>query len=154
MGAAEYNTARRPEMLKANGRKSGELDRRGKVILRSAVAREEDVEAAATSPFLFTRIRAAIAADQRPEEETGGWLSMILVARRAIPAMALVATLAAILTVWSAGLTSTTAQADAEGLFGMPDPGVEQTVIARGNGLSRDEIFNIVVDRNYEVKGK
>jgi len=141
-------------MLKANGRKSEELDRLGKVILRSAVAREEDVEAAATSPFLFTRIRAAIAADQRPEEETGGWLSMILVARRAIPAMALVATLAAILTVWSAGLTSTTAQADAEGLFGMPDPGVEQTVLARGNGLSRDEIFNIVVDRNYEVKGK
>jgi len=140
-------------MFRANDQRNEELDRAGKVILQSAVAREEDIEAAATSPFLFTRVRAAIAGEQRLEEAAGGWLSMILVARRAVPAMALVATLAAILTVWSAGFNST-AQADSEGLFGMPDPGVEQSVLASRNGLSRDEIFNIVVDRNYEVKGK
>lgn len=141
-------------MFRANDQRNEELDRAGKVVLRSAVAREEDIEAAATSPFLFTRVRAAISGEQRADEDAGGWLSMILVARRAVPAMALVATLAAILTVWSAGFNSTAAQADSEGLFGMPDPGVEQSVLASRNGLSRDEIFNIVVDRNYEVKGK
>jgi hypothetical protein len=141
-------------MFRANDQRNQELDRAGKVILRSAVAREEDIEAAATSPFLFTRVRAAIGSDPQLQEEAGRWLSMILVARRAVPAMALVATLAAILTVWSAGPNSTASQADAEGLFGIPEPGVEQTVLASRNGLSRDEIFNIVVDRNYEVKGK
>lgn len=142
-------------MFKTNSQRNEELDRIGKMILRSSAARDEDTEAAASSPFLFTRVRAAIAAEQRLQEESGSWLSMILVARRAVPAMALVATLAAILTVWSAGpaLNGTAAQADEEGLFGLLDPGVEQTVLA-SRGLSRDDVFNIVVDRNYEVKGK
>jgi hypothetical protein len=142
-------------MFKTNSQSNEELDRVGKMIMRSAAAREEDTEAAASSPFLFTRVRAAIAAEQRLQEESGSWLSMILVARRAVPAMALVATLAAALTVWSAGpaANGTPAQADEEGLFGLLDPGVEQTVLA-SRGLSRDDVFNIVVDRNYEVKGK
>lgn len=141
-------------MFKTNNQRNEELDRLGKIVLRSSTARDEDTEAAASSPFLFTRVRAAITAEQRLQEESGSWLSMILVARRAVPAMALVATLAAILTVWSAApLNATPAQADEEGLFGLLDPGVEQSVLA-SRGLSRDDVFNIVVDRNYEVKGK
>lgn len=141
-------------MFKTNSQRNEELDRLGEIVLRSAAAREEDTEAAASSPFLFTRVRAAIAAEERMQEEAGSWLSMILVARRAVPAMALVAILAAILTVWSAGpLNGTPAQADEEALFGMPEAGVEQTVLA-SRGLSRDDVFNIVVDRSYEVKGK
>jgi len=143
-------------MFKIKRPRNEELDRLGKVILRSAVAEEKSMEAAASSPFLFTRIRAAIVEKKRQEEEAGGWLSMIFVARRAVPAMALVATLAAVLTVWPAGpaLTGASTQSDDEALFGMPGPGVEQTVLTSRNGLSRDEIFNIVVDRNYEMKGK
>jgi hypothetical protein len=142
-------------MFKTNSQRNEELDRIGKMVLRSAAAREEDAEAAASSPFLFARVRAAIGAEQRLQEDAGSWRSMILVARRAIPAMALVATLAALLTVWSAGpsLSGTPASGDEEALFGMPDAGVEQTVLA-SRGLSRDDVFNIVVDRNYEVKGK
>ena len=142
-------------MFKTSRHRNEDLDLIGKVILRSAAAQEEDVEAAASSPFLFTRVRAAIAAEQRLQEESGSWLSLILVARRAVPAMALVAILAAVLTVWSAGpvLSGTQAQADEEGLPILLEPGVEQTVLA-SRGLSRDEVFNIVVDRNYEVKGK
>jgi hypothetical protein len=106
-------------MFKTSRPRNEDLDLIGKVILRSAAAQEEDAEAAASSPFLFTRVRAAIAAEQRLQEESGSWLSLILVARRAVPAMALVATLAAVLTVWSAGpaLSGTQAQADEEGLF-------------------------------------
>jgi len=142
-------------MFKTSRQRNEDLDLIGKVILRSAAAEEEDVEAAASSPFLFTRVRAAIAAEQRLQEESGSWLSLILVARRAVPAMALVAILAAVLTVWSAGpvLSGTQAQAEEEGLPILLEPGVEQTVLA-SRGLSRDDVFNIVVDRNYEVKGK
>ena len=142
-------------MFKANSQKNEELDRAGRLVLKAASADAETVEAAATAPFLFTRVRAAISEGQRGEEPAS-WLSLILVARKVIPVMALVAILAAVITIWSAGISfsSTPAQVDDEALFGTADPGVEQTVLARGNGLSRDEVFNIVVDRNYGVNAK
>ena len=141
-------------MFKANNPQNEELDRLGKLVLRSAAANEEDLAAAASSPFVFTRVRAAIAEEKRRSDE-GGWLSMILVARRAVPAMALVTILAALLTFWSVrpGLGPAPVSEE-EGLFTLLDPGVEQTVLAGRNDLSRDDVFNIVVDRNYEVRGK
>jgi hypothetical protein len=69
--------------------------------------------------------------------------------------MALVAVMAAMLTVWSTQSTlAPVAQADDEPIIGALDPGVEQTVLASRNGLSREEVFNIVVERNYEANSK
>jgi hypothetical protein len=143
-------------MLQRNSLKNEELDRFGRLILKAAVADEKEVDAAASAPFLFRRVRAAIDRERSSEPESGGWLSWILVARRAVPAMALVAVLAAVLTILSIQLSSTSLpnQSDEEALFGVTEPGVEQTVLASRNGLSRDDVFNIVVDRNYEVKAK
>ena len=125
------------------------LDRAGRMVLRAAASDEAGTEAAAASPFLFTRVRAAIAAEQRRREETSGWLSIFFVARQAVPAMALIALVAAILTVSSAQLGAPVLPLlDDEALFG--GAGVEQTVLADRNGLPPDEVFNIVVDRNYE----
>ena len=141
-------------MFISNSPKNEELDRVAKLVLKAASASESDIEAAASSPFLFTRIRAAINEGAEPEDARG-WFSLIQVAWRAVPAMALVAIMAAALTVWS---TSTApvpvAQTDDEPLIGALDPGVEQTVLASRNGLSREEIFNIVVERNYEANSK
>lgn len=133
-----------------------ELDRAGRLILNAAAAAESEIEAAASAPFIFARIRAAIAEERARQEQAGSWSSLILVARRAVPAMALVAILAAVLTVWPAlsGGSAPPSQADEEVLFGPAEPGVEQTVLASRNGLSRDEIFNIVVDRSYEGNSK
>jgi len=115
-----------------NRQTNEQLDRAGRLILLSATGSEAETEAAATSPFVFTRTRAAIAEEERRRDEAVGWLSMFLVARRAVPAMALVAVLAAILTVWSAQLSAPSApvQSDEEALFGTPAAGVEQTVLA------------------------
>jgi len=124
------------------------LDRGGRMVLRAAAANEAEIGAAAASPFLFTRVRAAIAAEQRRREETSGWLSIFFVARQAVPAMALIALLAAILS--SAQLGAPASLVDDDALFGAPGAGVEQTVLADRNGLPPDEVFNIVVDRNYE----
>jgi hypothetical protein len=137
-------------MFESNSHKTEELDRAGKLILMAATASEREIEAAASSPFLFTRVRAGITEERRRREESSGWLSLIQVAWRAVPAMALVAILAAVLTVWSSqsGVVSAP-QADDEPLIGALDPGVEQTVLTSRNGLSRDEVFNIVLDRNY-----
>lgn len=139
-------------MLEKNSQKKEELDRAGRLILAAAVADDHDIEAAASAPFLFTRVKAAIAAEQRQQEESA-WMPLILVARRVIPAMALMALLAAVLTFWPlSGSRSVTT--DEEVLFGPAEPGVEQAVLASRNDLSRDEVFNIIVDRNYGVKSK
>jgi len=140
-------------MSKSDPQKNEQLDRAGKLVLKAAAASEADVEAAATSPFLFTRVRAGIAEEKRQGEESRGWVSMIRIAWRAVPAMALIALLAAVLTVWS-DQSAVVTQTDDEPLIGALDPGVEKTVLTSRNGLTRDEVFNIVVDRNYEANGK
>ena len=141
-------------MFESNTHKTEELDRAGKLVLMAAAANESELEAAASSPFLFTRVRATINEERRRREESSGWVSLIQIAWRAVPAMALVAILAAVLTVWSTQFGASTPQGDDEPLIGALDPGVEQTVLASRNGLSRDEVFNIVLDRNYGANAK
>ena len=140
-------------MFKSNSPQNEELDRVAKLVLKAASASESDIEAASSSPFLFTRIRASI--NEGPEPDSRGWLSLIQVAWRAVPAMALVAIMAAGLTVWSTQTAPVpVAQADDEPLIGALDPGVEKTVLASRNGPSREDVFNIIVERNYEANSK
>jgi len=140
-------------MFKSDSPQNEELDRVAKLVLKAASASESDIEAASSSPFLFTRIRASI--NEGPEPDSRGWLSLIQVAWRAVPAMALVAIMAAGLTVWSTQTAPVpVAQADDEPLIGALDPGVERTVLASRNGPSREEVFNIIVERNYEANSK
>ena len=134
-------------MFKANRQIDEQLDRAGKLVLLAAAGNDDEVEAAASSPFLYTRLRAAIADEKRRQEETGGWLSLLFVARRAIPAMAVIAAFSAVLMMWSIQPSAP------PGLFGLEDealsdtrdPGVEQAILSR-NTLSRDEVLGIVVD--------
>ena len=136
-------------MLKANRQNEERSDRAGRLVLLAAARNDDAAEAAASAPFLYTRLRARIAAEGHRREEAGSWVSLLFVARRAIPAMALVAVLAAILTVWSMPPSAPAPwyRLDDEALTDTRDPGVEQTILTR-NGLSRDEVFSIVVDRN------
>ena len=136
-------------MFRANRPNEEQSDRAGRLVLLAATRNDDEAEAAASSPFLYPRLRARILAEERRRAESGGWLSLLFVARRAIPAMALVAIMAAILTV--ASMQPSTPAAgyglEDEALTDTRDPGVEQTILTR-NALSRDEVFSIVVDRN------
>jgi hypothetical protein len=146
-------------MFKRNSTEDEQLDRAGKVVLRAAAADEQEIEKAAESPFLFTRVRARIAAQLR-ENESGGWQSLPLIAWRAIPAMAVIALLAGGLTIWTGqGGNSNTANTppvwyrlDDEALADPTDPGVEQTVLSR-NSLSHEDVLDIVIERGaVEIK--
>jgi hypothetical protein len=142
------------KMFRPNRQIEEQSDRAGRLVLLAAARNDDEAEAAASSPFLYTRLRARIAEEERRREEAGNWLSLLFVARRAIPAMALIAVLAAVLTVWSMPPTSAPAAGyglEEEALTDTRDPGVEQTILAR-NGLSRDEVFSLVVDRNDREK--
>ena len=139
-------------MFKANKQNKDELDRAGRMILMAASCNDEEAEAAAASPYLFARVRAAISEAEQPDE-TAGWLPLLFVARRAVPAMAAIAILTAILTVWSIRPIAPAPGygLEEEALSDTRDPGVEQTILTR-NALSRDEVFSIVVDRSEREK--
>lgn len=129
------------------------IDRLGQVVLRAASADEQDIEAAAASPFLITRIRARIAERSRGEETTG-WQSLPLIAWRAIPAMALIAMLAGGLTIWTAEPNATPVGFGIyeEALSDTANPGVEQAILNQ-NILTSDDVLTIVVERgNRENK--
>jgi len=141
-------------MFRANRQNETESDRAGRLVLLAAARNDDETEAAASSPFLYTRLRARITEEERRRQEAGNWLSLLLVARRAIPGMALIAVLAAVMTVWSMQPTSAPAAGyglEEDALTDTRDPGVEQTILAR-NVLSRDEVLSLVVDRNDREK--
>ena len=135
-------------MFRKNRQIEEQLDRAGRLVLLAAARNDEETEAAASAPFLYTRLRSAITQEQRRRDEAGTWLPLLFVSRRAIPAMALIAVLSAILMLWSMPASSTPAvwyRLDDEALSDTRDPGVEQTILSR-NALSRDEVLGIVVD--------
>ncbi len=140
-------------MFKAKRQNEVEVDRAGRSVLLAAARNDDAAEAAAAAPFLYQRVRARIAAENRRRDAEGNWLSLIFVARRAIPAMALMAILAGVLTVWSMTpkTPSTFDSLDEVAFSDNREPGVEQTIITR-NGLSPDEVFNLVVERNDREK--
>lgn len=140
-------------MFKKSLQNDEHLDRAGKAVLRAAAADEQEIARAAESPFLFTRVRARIT-EQLRENESGGWQSFLLIAWRAIPAMALIAMLAGGLMIWT-GQSSNSSVAttpsvwyrlDDEALTDTNDPGVEQTVLSRNN-LSHEDVFDMVIER-------
>jgi hypothetical protein len=137
------------KMFRTNRQNDDQLDDAGRLVLLAAARNDAEVEAAASSPFLYTRLRARISEEERRRQDAGSWGSVLSVARRAIPAMALVAILAAILTIWpmQPAAPAVGYGLEDEALTDTRDPGVEQTILTR-NALSRDEVFSIVLDRN------
>jgi len=68
--------------------KDKEFDRLGRALMREAKVSEAEMETIASSPFPYTRLRARIAAEQERRAIVGEtWIGMLIVARRAIPAM-------------------------------------------------------------------
>ncbi|HEX8068557.1 MAG TPA: hypothetical protein VF546_01310 [Pyrinomonadaceae bacterium] len=129
------------------------LDRAGRALVRAAAANDEAFEQAAAAPHALGALRARIAAERlRRAEADDGWLAVLSVARRAVPALTAFAALALALMLWLAGVGGAT-QAPAplplsdDALFEARDAGVEQTVLAGPQNLSRDEVLRLVVER-------
>jgi hypothetical protein len=71
------------------------MDRFGDELMRAFEASEAEINNAASSPFLFRRIRARIEAEQRRQaEESNPWLTLFAQVRQAIPVFALLAVVA------------------------------------------------------------
>lgn len=76
------------------------LDRAGHSVARASGMDETEADKIASSPFLYARLRARIAAEQaRQTEPDSGWFATLKIAQRAIPALGLIA-IAAIAALW------------------------------------------------------
>lgn len=75
------------------------LDRTGSEVVRAAGLSEFESDAAASSPFLYARIRARIEGERRHTENGLAAFAMLSIAWRAIPALGLIA-IAAVSSLW------------------------------------------------------
>src|SRR5688572_29543299 len=82
------------------------LDHIGRGLVRASAAEESEVEAVASSPFLYARLRARINAEAERREAGESWRVLLSVAWRSAPAMALAAVFAFLL-FWTAASPST-----------------------------------------------
>ena len=72
-----------------------QLDKVGRLLLRSTPADDDTIDNIAASPFLYAKIRARVAEEQAKSDSLPSYRSLLtLLARRAIPAFALLALLA------------------------------------------------------------
>src|SRR3954463_519238 len=85
---------------KAHEISDDKLDLLARLVVRSAApGAQGEAEAVVAAPFLYTRIRARIE-EQKREQPDEGWRTLLAVAWRAVPAMAIVAALALTIMLW------------------------------------------------------
>src|SRR5262245_22369992 len=78
------------------------LDGAGRSVARASGISDSEADQIASSPFLYARLRARIEAERKQQAEPeGNWFAAFKIARRAIPALALVA-IAALASLWFA----------------------------------------------------
>jgi anti-sigma-K factor RskA len=127
------------------------LDLIGRDVVRASAANETEAEAAATSPFLYARLRSRINAEREQREDGERWYTMLGIAWRAVPAMAMVAILAVTLflfssfgTTQSPGVFTDEAMADA----GYAD--VENVVFADNRSMTNDEVLATILSEDEQ----
>jgi hypothetical protein len=130
------------------------LDRMGREIVRASSANETEAEAAASSPFLYTRLQARIAQERRRREEGENWLTMLAVVWRTVPAMALVAVFAFVLFLSAGTGTRNPGSNNDYALLGETDAGVEQVMFADAQPLSSDEVLTTILDADEQGVSK
>jgi hypothetical protein len=125
-----------------------ELDSLGKEIIRISKASNEEIEASISSPFLYARLRARISSEQERLELKDSWSIFLIVAKRAIPAMALV-TVFAFGVFWFdsiENLNSSITRSGEEATIEVSQEDMDYVVFTREeNSISNDEIIETIV---------
>jgi hypothetical protein len=119
-----------------------QLERLGRVVVRASAANEAEAEAVAASPFLYTRLRARIDAEQERRAGAETWRTLLGVVWRSVPAMALVAVFAFLL-FWTSNFGTAPALSPGilsdEALLDGRETGIESVVFAERRTLSSDD---------------
>lgn len=124
---------------KTNRATNERLDRIGRGIIDRACADDATIEQIASSPFLFARVRATIAAELELRASNSRLANLIGVAWRAVPVMALSASIA-FGVFWFGGSSPGTSADD--NLFAANEPTDEQVLFADRDAFPGDENFD------------
>jgi hypothetical protein len=130
------------------------LDGLGSAIVRASATNEDAAEAAATSPFLYTRLHSRIESERKRREEGEGWLAMLGVIWRTVPAMALVALFAMVLFLSTSSNSLGSGNANYDVLLGERDSAEEQVVFADKQFTSSDEVLDTILNEDEQGASK
>lgn len=131
-----------------NRKQESQVERVGREMVRAASAHEEELEAAATSPFLYARIRAAVNAGQSERAEAQDFsFSIFAVMKHALPLMILTATVSLMLLF--AGTSTTGINTSDETAMETRTTHFERVVIDEDDlPLSSDEVLASIIVNN------
>jgi hypothetical protein len=137
---------------KKNDRPEDGIDRLGREALRRVGLEPEESEAAASSPFLYAKIRASIEADRnRAAEPFIPLQGIVLAGRRAIPAMTLIALAAVFAVFWLAPAGGTRFGIEQVAQASACSVNTQEVLASSGCTISDEEVFRTVV--NQEKRG-
>lgn len=137
-----------------NRKQQAHLDRIGRELVRAATASGEELEAAASAPFLYARIRAAVAEKQRADAEARDLsFSLFAVMRHAVPLMILTTFVSVLLLftgTFTAGINTPNETATNTTVTNF-----DRVVMDEDNlPLSSDEVLStIIADHNDDDEG-
>jgi hypothetical protein len=127
------------------------LDRIGREVVRASASNEAEAHAVAASPFLYTRLRAALIAERERREAAEGWLVSLKLMRRAVLAMSLV-TFLALGVFWFAQPNSASLRSfNDEAFFDARNVGVQRVVFEDPDPLSNDEVLDTIMTEDREA---
>ncbi len=114
------------------------LDQLGRALINASAMTDDEVEAAA-SPFLHSRVWARIVAERERRARSATWLDLLIVGRRAVPAMLAVA-VALGGWFWIGSARSSRPGRDAQ------DSHLERIVLTGATILSDDDVLTFLTD--------
>lgn len=123
------------------------LDHVGHSVVRASVLSNEEAEQIAVSPFLLTRVRARISGASQVEEAAGIWTNLVLISRKAIPAMSLAALLSLGLFAYT-GNKSANPAFSVDAYLGTSESRIEGLVFAERQPVTVDEVLATIVTRD------
>jgi hypothetical protein len=136
--------------IKKERKLSKNLDFAARQIVQVSGISSAEVDQVASSPFLFRRLQAAIAAE-REDQDSAAWWRFQLVSRRAIPVMGVAAALSFGLFLYVNGNKPANPAFSVDAYLGAGDSGIDNLVIAEKRMTGEDVLKSIVSMEDREA---
>jgi hypothetical protein len=130
------------------------LNRAGRFITRASVLSDDESSAAASAPYLFSRVRARIASENERREAGGVWAGFWLTSKKAIPAMVITAAVSFGLSVYMAGNKSANSAFSVDAYLGTNDSDIESLVFAERRPLTSEEVLATIIGRDEREEAR
>jgi hypothetical protein len=132
---------------------SKKIDQTARRIVKASVLSESEVQAAVSSPYLFSRLRARINADA-DAEQSSIWNGLALSARTAIPGMALVAAVSFGLLLYVNGNKPQGPTFSVDAYVDSGDSGFDNLLSAERRPVTSEEVLKSIVNKEEREASK